>query len=135
MANPSYSFNDVDFTTLPGAYRHGGKPRSRVISDVHLESDFGAEFNYELFEREDVLTLNFRVTESELDTHETLFDLLRGRGGKVYLSLDGAGAPTSIYVRCSDSMFDPQELDSPAKVGGSFTSMYDLTWRFHTAID
>lgn len=129
MANPSYSLNNISFTTLPGAYRYGGRPRSKVIEDINFESDSGVEFNYVLFEKK-MWELVFRVTTAQLATFDALYEAVYGRNTPFYFSPTGAGVSDSVPVKMQDNHFDPQELDGP----GSGAPMFDFVLRLKQAI-
>lgn len=128
MANPSWSTDNITFHTLPGAYRFGGKPRSRVQSNVALESDSGVEFVYEKFTKR-TLELIFRVTGGQLDAFDTFDSTVNGEVGVFYFSLSGAGAADSFQAKKEPS-FDPAELDQPNRNTGDV--MFDYTLRIRS---
>jgi len=107
---PSYSLNNIAFTTLAGAYRFGGNPLSIEEVNIELESDSGRDFIYHQFQKR-VFRLNYRVTTTQLATHQAMHALVKG-GIEFYLSVSGAGAGDSVKVR-KMSGFDPQEIDQP----------------------
>jgi len=111
MANPSYSLDNITFHTMPGAYRLGGRPRSREQSVVALETDNLKQYVYDLGTRQ-VWELHFRLKDSELDFFDDLDVSVNGAAVPFYFSLSGVGSGDSVFVR-KEPGFDPQELDEP----------------------
>lgn len=107
---PSYSLDNITFTTLTGAYLYGGRPRSYEEVNIELESDSGRDFIYPLSNKK-VFETKFRVGDVALDVHETMHLAVMG-GVEFYLSMSGAGVSDSILVRKMPG-FNPQELDQP----------------------
>lgn len=111
MSRPSWSPDNTTFYSLPGAYRFGGRPRSKERGSIDIETDLGKRYVYKLWERK-VLDLIFRVSEDQLDFY-TDFDMqVDGSTIPFYFSISGDGAADSIYVR-KEAGFDPVELDTP----------------------
>lgn len=106
----SYSLNNTTFVTLTGPYRFGGKPRSYEEANIELQSDSGRDFIYPQFSKK-VFEVRYRVTDTQLDVHETMFLAVKG-GVEFYISMTGVGAADSVKVRRMPG-FDPQELDQP----------------------
>lgn len=127
MANPSWSTDNISFTALDGAYRFGGRPKSKEEDDILLTADSGKVWAYNNFTKY-VFELHWRVTEAQLVSHDVM-DQTVGGIYPFYFSLSGAGAADSVYVR-KDPGFDPIELDSP----GGDASIYDYTLRMKSEI-
>lgn len=109
MSNPSWSLNNVDFETLPGYYKIGGRPASVQESNIVHRTGNGAKFTYNMF-TEEVRELIFHVLESDLDEFRALHDAVNGEQFPFYFSLSGAGVADSIQVY-KEAGFDPREIE------------------------
>lgn len=123
----AYSILGSVYTTLPGHYRFGGRPRSVEESNIPLETDSGVRFVYGQFKRKS-FELVFILTDADLDVHKTMYDAIAGELSPFYFSLNGTGSD-AVFVRIVPG-FDPQERDQPKRTGASsYTRLYDYTLR------
>src|ERR1044071_5811827 len=108
-----------------------GSPISVEESDIELTTERGATYVYEQFEKE-VLTLNFRVTDSQL---EELRTFRRAVGRQPFYYLPDVNDPSNVYrVRRSRGFF-PKELSDPAWKDGVETAVTDVTIELKTEVD
>lgn len=125
--NPSWSTDGISYSQFPGAYLFGGRPRSRKQDNIKHETDTGAKFVYNLFNR-DVIEITFRVSDTDLDDFAAFDTDVQGEVIPFYFSLRGDGSD-AIYVR-KEAGFDPRELDGP----GGNEAIYDYTLKMETEI-
>jgi len=129
--NPAVDYSSADgsgpWVNLPGAYRYGGRRRTREDTNISLETDYGSKFVYNLSTRF-IYELHFRITEDQVTIFETFNNAVAGEVIPFWFSLIGDGTD-KIYVR-KESGFDPIELDAPINYASDFDgggSIYDYT--------
>lgn len=128
MANPSWSLDNITFTSFRGKFRFGGRPYTLQDADIVLETDNGVEFVYNLFRRS-MPEITFRFLASELTSFRDFHNAVGGQSTPFYFSLSGVGSADSLYVR-KEAGFDPQELDSPGGPG----AVYDYVLKMREAL-
>ncbi len=117
--SPAVDYSSADgsgpWVNLPGAYRYGGRRRTREDTNISLETDYGSKFVYNLSTRF-IYELHFRLSEDQVTIFETFNDAVAGEVIPFWFSLIGDGSD-KIFVR-KEPGFDPVELDTPGNDGG-----------------
>lgn len=116
MAKPAYSLDNINWTTLPGAWRYGGEPRSRVDSAIVMEADSGATYAY-LQSGRKVWELHFRVGDTDLDAFEDLHLAVNGIVTPFFFGFKTGSynsphvPPPIVYTVRKEMDFRPVEMD------------------------
>lgn len=132
MANPSWSSNNIAFTTLPGKYVLGGKPKSTMEETVTKKTDNGGRFVYLMYTR-DTIDIKFIVNDTQLAIHRDFHDIVGGEQYPFYFSITGVGSADSVYV-FKNAGFDPQEFTKGRVPTFSIEALYEISYHFETEI-